>query len=85
MLKIPEGPSDWKNWTSAQEFCVEEGGTLVAIENEVEQGSVLNVQYLLKCLLSSRLKDEINMIPLAKRIHNIVQVISVVKKFSRVC
>lgn len=41
LLENPEGPSDWKNWTSAQEFCVEEGGTLAAIENEVEQGSDL--------------------------------------------
>lgn len=43
-MKIPKDPSNWKNWTSAQDFCVEEGGTLVAIENEVEQGRVLDVQ-----------------------------------------
>lgn len=39
-MKIPKDPSDWKNWTSAQDFCVEEGGTLVAIENEVEQAFI---------------------------------------------
>lgn len=38
-MKIPKVPGDWKNWTSAQNFCVKEGGTLVAIENEVEQGT----------------------------------------------
>ena len=43
-MKIPKDPSDWKNWTSAQDFCVEEGGTLIAIENEVEQGRVLSAQ-----------------------------------------
>ncbi|XP_068401126.1 secretory phospholipase A2 receptor isoform X1 [Eschrichtius robustus] len=40
LMKIPKDPSDWKNWTSAQDFCVEEGGTLVAIENEVEQAFI---------------------------------------------
>nr|XP_035926888.1 secretory phospholipase A2 receptor isoform X2 [Halichoerus grypus] len=40
LVKIPKDPSDWKNWTSAQDFCVEEGGALVAIENEVEQAFI---------------------------------------------
>ncbi|XP_042804864.1 secretory phospholipase A2 receptor [Panthera leo] len=40
LVKIPKDPRDWKNWTSAQDFCVEEGGTLVAIENEVEQAFI---------------------------------------------
>ncbi|XP_036740081.2 secretory phospholipase A2 receptor isoform X2 [Manis pentadactyla] len=40
LVKIPKVPADWKNWTSAQDFCVEEGGTLVAIENEVEQAFI---------------------------------------------
>ncbi|TEA34294.1 hypothetical protein DBR06_SOUSAS3610034, partial [Sousa chinensis] len=40
LMKIPKDPSNWKNWTSAQDFCVEEGGTLVAIENEVEQAFI---------------------------------------------
>lgn len=40
LVKIPKGPSGWKNWTSAQDFCVEEGGTLVTIENEVEQAFI---------------------------------------------
>lgn len=44
LVKTSKDPSDWKNWTSAQDFCVEAGGTLVTIENEVEQGRVLNVQ-----------------------------------------
>lgn len=39
-MKIPTDPNDGKNWTSAQSFCVEEGGTLVAIENEVEQAFI---------------------------------------------
>ncbi|XP_073097646.1 secretory phospholipase A2 receptor isoform X3 [Manis javanica] len=40
LVKIPKVPTDWKNWTSAQDFCVKEGGTLVAIENEVEQAFI---------------------------------------------
>ncbi|KAM5268278.1 secretory phospholipase A2 receptor isoform 2-T2 [Hipposideros larvatus] len=40
LVKIPTDPNDGKNWTSAQSFCVEEGGTLVAIENEVEQAFI---------------------------------------------
>ncbi|ELK28150.1 Secretory phospholipase A2 receptor [Myotis davidii] len=40
LVKIPKGPSDWKNWTSAQDFCVDEGGTLVTIENKVEQAFI---------------------------------------------
>uniref|UniRef100_A0A8D1FZA3 C-type lectin domain-containing protein n=1 Tax=Sus scrofa TaxID=9823 RepID=A0A8D1FZA3_PIG len=40
LMKIPKVPGDWKNWTSAQNFCVKEGGTLVAIENEVEQAFI---------------------------------------------
>ncbi|XP_045335921.1 secretory phospholipase A2 receptor isoform X3 [Leopardus geoffroyi] len=40
LVKISKDPRDWKNWTSAQDFCVEEGGTLVAIENEVEQAFI---------------------------------------------
>uniref|UniRef100_A0A8C4MYA7 Phospholipase A2 receptor 1 n=1 Tax=Equus asinus asinus TaxID=83772 RepID=A0A8C4MYA7_EQUAS len=40
LLKIPKDPSHGKNWTSAQDLCAEEGGTLVAIENEVEQAFI---------------------------------------------
>ncbi|XP_077010090.1 secretory phospholipase A2 receptor isoform X2 [Tamandua tetradactyla] len=40
LVKIPKDPSHWRNWTSAQGFCVEEGGTLVAIESEVEQAFI---------------------------------------------
>ncbi|XP_023384252.1 secretory phospholipase A2 receptor [Pteropus vampyrus] len=40
LVKIPKDPSSWKNWTSAHSFCVEEGGTLVTIENEVEQAFI---------------------------------------------
>lgn len=43
-MKIPKDPSHGKNWTSAQDLCAEEGGTLVAIENEVEQGRAFNIQ-----------------------------------------
>lgn len=41
LMKIPKVPGDWKNWTSAQNFCVKEGGTLVAIENEWNKLSLL--------------------------------------------
>nr|XP_023478757.1 secretory phospholipase A2 receptor isoform X2 [Equus caballus] len=40
LVKIPKDPSHGKNWTSAQDLCAEEGGTLVAIENEVEQAFI---------------------------------------------
>ncbi|KAK2491550.1 hypothetical protein MC885_017652 [Smutsia gigantea] len=40
LVKIPKVPTDWKNWTSAQDFCVEKGGTLVTIETEVEQAFI---------------------------------------------
>ncbi|XP_066201349.1 secretory phospholipase A2 receptor isoform X3 [Saccopteryx leptura] len=40
LVKIPKDPSGWRNWTSAQDFCVKEGGTLVTIENEVEQAFI---------------------------------------------
>lgn len=37
-MNIPKDPSDSRNWMSAQDFCVKEDGTLVSIENEIEQG-----------------------------------------------
>ncbi|KAM8788559.1 LOW QUALITY PROTEIN: secretory phospholipase A2 receptor [Rhynchonycteris naso] len=40
LVKIPKDPSGWRNWTSAQDFCVKEWGTLVTIENEVEQAFI---------------------------------------------
>ncbi|XP_036110432.1 secretory phospholipase A2 receptor [Molossus molossus] len=40
LVKIPKDPSGWRNWTSARDFCVEEGGTLVSIENEIEQAFI---------------------------------------------
>ncbi|XP_016079150.1 PREDICTED: secretory phospholipase A2 receptor [Miniopterus natalensis] len=40
LVKIPKDPSDWKNWMSAQDFCVEEEGALVTIESEVEQAFI---------------------------------------------
>ncbi|XP_078183694.1 secretory phospholipase A2 receptor isoform X4 [Callithrix jacchus] len=40
LLNIPKDPSSWKNWMRAQHFCAEEGGTLVAIESEVEQAFI---------------------------------------------
>ncbi|XP_049744743.1 secretory phospholipase A2 receptor isoform X1 [Elephas maximus indicus] len=40
LVKIPKDPNHRKNWTSAQNFCVEEGGTLVSIESEVEQAFI---------------------------------------------
>lgn len=40
LVKIPNHPGDWKNWTSAQDFCIEQEGSLVAIENEVEQAFI---------------------------------------------
>ncbi|KAM6178327.1 secretory phospholipase A2 receptor [Rhynchocyon petersi] len=40
LVKIPKDPSHLKNWTTAQNFCVKEGGTLVSIENEVEQAFI---------------------------------------------
>ncbi|KAM9664360.1 secretory phospholipase A2 receptor [Trichechus inunguis] len=40
LVKIPKDPSHQKNWTSAQNFCVEEGGALVSIESEVEQAFI---------------------------------------------
>ncbi|XP_036900502.1 secretory phospholipase A2 receptor isoform X1 [Sturnira hondurensis] len=40
LVKIHKDPSGWKNWTSARDFCVEEGGTLATIENEVEQAFI---------------------------------------------
>jgi hypothetical protein len=39
-MRNPKDPSKLKNWTGAQDFCIEKGGTLVTIENEVEQGRV---------------------------------------------
>ncbi|XP_037705175.1 secretory phospholipase A2 receptor isoform X1 [Choloepus didactylus] len=40
LVKIPKDPSHGRNWISARDFCVEEGGTLVAIESEVEQAFI---------------------------------------------
>ncbi|XP_007940043.1 secretory phospholipase A2 receptor [Orycteropus afer afer] len=40
LVKIPQNPNHHKNWTAAQNFCVEEGGTLVSIESEVEQAFI---------------------------------------------
>ncbi|XP_045415037.1 secretory phospholipase A2 receptor [Lemur catta] len=40
LINIPKDPSNQKNWTRARDFCVEEGGTLVAIESEVEQAFI---------------------------------------------
>ncbi|XP_045154042.1 secretory phospholipase A2 receptor [Echinops telfairi] len=40
LLKTPKDPSHQTNWTTAQKFCVEEGGTLVSIESEVEQAFI---------------------------------------------
>ncbi|XP_036092844.1 secretory phospholipase A2 receptor isoform X1 [Rousettus aegyptiacus] len=40
LVKIPKDPSGWKSWTASRSFCVEEGGTLVTIENEVEQAFI---------------------------------------------
>nr|XP_054404647.1 secretory phospholipase A2 receptor isoform X3 [Pongo abelii] len=40
LLNIPKDPNSWKNWMHAQHFCAEEGGTLVAIESEVEQAFI---------------------------------------------
>ncbi|XP_062962552.1 LOW QUALITY PROTEIN: secretory phospholipase A2 receptor [Cynocephalus volans] len=40
LVNIPKNPSNGKNWTHARDFCVEEGGTLVAIESEVEQAFI---------------------------------------------
>uniref|UniRef100_A0A5F9DNX1 Secretory phospholipase A2 receptor n=1 Tax=Oryctolagus cuniculus TaxID=9986 RepID=A0A5F9DNX1_RABIT len=44
LVNVPKDPSNWKNWTQARDFCFDEGGTLVAIESEVEQGRELSVQ-----------------------------------------
>ncbi|XP_042539466.1 secretory phospholipase A2 receptor isoform X2 [Dipodomys spectabilis] len=40
LVRIPEDPSNLKNWTGARDFCVENGGTLVNIESEVEQAFI---------------------------------------------
>ncbi|XP_037379304.1 secretory phospholipase A2 receptor [Talpa occidentalis] len=40
LVKIPKDPREWKNWTSAGDFCIEQKGSLVAIENEVEQAFI---------------------------------------------
>ncbi|XP_062043233.1 secretory phospholipase A2 receptor [Lepus europaeus] len=40
LVNVPKDPSNWKNWTQARDFCVDEGGTLVAIESEVEQAFI---------------------------------------------
>ncbi|XP_006879432.1 PREDICTED: secretory phospholipase A2 receptor [Elephantulus edwardii] len=40
LLKIPKDPSHQMNWTAAQKFCAKEGGTLVSIEDEVEQAFI---------------------------------------------
>ncbi|XP_027632302.1 secretory phospholipase A2 receptor [Tupaia chinensis] len=41
LVNIPKDPSNQKNWYHARDFCVEEGGTLVTIENEVEQAFII--------------------------------------------
>nr|XP_051703928.1 secretory phospholipase A2 receptor isoform X1 [Oryctolagus cuniculus] len=40
LVNVPKDPSNWKNWTQARDFCFDEGGTLVAIESEVEQAFI---------------------------------------------
>ncbi|KAM5280111.1 secretory phospholipase A2 receptor [Ctenodactylus gundi] len=40
LVVVPKDPSNLKNWTDAHDFCVEKGGTLVAIESEVEQAFI---------------------------------------------
>ncbi|XP_073927030.1 secretory phospholipase A2 receptor isoform X2 [Castor canadensis] len=40
LMRNPKDPSKLKNWTGAQDFCIEKGGTLVTIENEVEQAFI---------------------------------------------
>uniref|UniRef100_UPI004038BA8A secretory phospholipase A2 receptor-like n=1 Tax=Callospermophilus lateralis TaxID=76772 RepID=UPI004038BA8A len=40
LVRIPKDRSDLKNWMGAQDFCIETGETLVAIESEVEQAFI---------------------------------------------
>ncbi|XP_058520524.1 secretory phospholipase A2 receptor isoform X2 [Ochotona princeps] len=40
LVNIPKDPSSRKNWTYARDSCVAKGGTLVAIESEVEQAFI---------------------------------------------
>ncbi|XP_072321542.1 secretory phospholipase A2 receptor [Eucyclogobius newberryi] len=40
LLHLPEVPEDGKTWTDAESICSSFGGTLVAIENEIEQAYI---------------------------------------------
>lgn len=40
LVRTPKDPSNLKNWMGARDFCIETGGTLVAIESEVEQAFI---------------------------------------------
>ncbi|XP_048201313.1 secretory phospholipase A2 receptor isoform X1 [Perognathus longimembris pacificus] len=40
LVRIPKDQSNLKNWTGARDFCIENGGTLVTIESEVEQAFI---------------------------------------------
>ncbi|XP_005393412.1 PREDICTED: secretory phospholipase A2 receptor [Chinchilla lanigera] len=40
LVMVPKDSSNLKNWTGALDFCDAEGGTLVAIESEVEQAFI---------------------------------------------
>ncbi|GAB1286359.1 Secretory phospholipase A2 receptor [Apodemus speciosus] len=40
MVTTPKDPRELKTWTGAQEFCAAKGGTLVSIENELDQAFI---------------------------------------------
>uniref|UniRef100_A0A8C6RK96 Secretory phospholipase A2 receptor n=1 Tax=Nannospalax galili TaxID=1026970 RepID=A0A8C6RK96_NANGA len=40
LVRISKDTSNLKNWTGARDFCAEKGGTLVSIENELEQAFI---------------------------------------------
>lgn len=38
LLHLPDSPKEGKSWNDAQSICTSFGGSLVAVEDEIEQG-----------------------------------------------